>query len=155
MKIRIEADSHDELREKSDALLRQLAKALSGAAPDVADALQKARVALPPKEDALKHEALRDFFQNVHKRYIDTLDRMLAEMGEALDAHVDEMKKSGPDYTTGIISMESAAYDKAKEQLAVFGFSDADFTDPSGKLYGMSTNELRELLKQLNAQKAG
>lgn len=154
MKIRIEADSPDELREKGDALLRKLAKALSGSSPEVAEALEKARSKLPPKEPALKHQALRDVADQMHARYQTMLDQMLGEIGRALDDHATGLSKAGPDYTEGIIQLEQASYDRAKDQLALFGYQASDFEE-GGKLYGLSTNDLRELLKQLQAQKVG
>jgi hypothetical protein len=154
MRLDIEADSADELRAKAPELLARLAKALGPHIPELADVLEKAT--LPPREPELKHEALRDLFQVDHTRYLAMLDRMLADIGAALDEHVDLMAKSeSPDFTTGIVSIDTAAYNKVKEQLALYGMSESDFTDPSGKLYGASTNELRDILKQLQSQKTG
>lgn len=155
MKIRIEADSPEELRAKSDAVLRKLAKALSASAPAVSDALEKAREKLPPKERPLKHRALQDGFDDIRALYLQTLTAMVDEIGAALEEHADALEKSeagSPDYTTGIVSLEQAGYDRAKQQLALHGYSDADFAE-GGRLYGLTTNDLRELISSF--QKAG
>lgn len=152
MKIRIEADTQDELREKGDAFLSKLAKALETSAPDIADALEKARTKLPAKESELKHQALRDVAAQARSRYQMMLDDMLGEIGRTLDDHVVGLTKSDdPDYTKGIVQLEQASYDRAKDQLALHGYTDADHLE-NGRLYGLSANDLRELLKQLNAR---
>ena len=138
MKLKLDATG-EELSERGDELLDALAKTVAPHAPELADELRKA--ALPKKEAELKHKALRQLHDKMRKRYRIRLDRMNAEIASLLDG---ELKKSeSPDYTTKVVAMEAAAYDKAKAALMQMGYRDDDF-DEGGPLYGLSVNQLRE-----------
>lgn len=153
MKVRIEAKP-GELSGKAHALFERLGKALAEEAPDAAEALEKAAHDLPRATPELKHRALRDGLASLQKRYAKTLEQIVLEIGQALDQHVDELKKSAsPDYSAGIIRIEDAAYEKMKLAFTDLGYAAADF-DEGGKLFGLSLTELRELHKTL-ASKTG
>lgn len=81
MKFRLEADTTDELREKSTELLKSLYDELVDVAPEVADRLAKA---LPRKERELKYPVLRDLEKQTSAEYDHTLKRMLADIGKVL-----------------------------------------------------------------------
>lgn len=156
MKVSIEAESEEELQAKGSSLLLQLGRAFQKSMPAVADALEKA-AALPPREPQLKHQALRDIHARVQRAYGDMLDRMLAEMGQAIDEHVEQVVRdkaaastvaASPNYASEIVQLESAAYEKMKQRLIPFGYDAADFEE-GGALYGMSVNELRDVWNQL------
>lgn len=154
MKLRLEA-TPEELEHKADRLVSALAKALRGAAPDVADALLKA---IPEKEHKLKHKVLQEIHEKISKRYAITLDMMLSDIGKRIDKHVSGMAKSddendlkkskNPNYASNILDMEAKAYEVAKEELAKYGFQPSAFEE-GGALYGESVNALREILKTL------
>ena len=147
MKLHLEAEAA-ELRARAPELIERLSKALRSHVPEIADAMLKA---LPEKEaPELKHQALRDSMAHVQKLYGDTLDLMLAEIGQALEARVDEMeggaKKGGPDYTTKMRSEDQKEFDAVTARvLANTDFTAEDFA-PGGLLYGMSVATLNELL---------
>lgn len=150
MKLRIEAKP-GELSGKAHALLERLGKALHDEAPEVAEALEKAAHGLPSKTPELKHQALRDGLAVIQKQYAATLERMVNEIGHTLDQHVKGLIKSeNPDYTTKILRIEDAAYEKMKQAFVPLGYSAKDFEE-GGKLYGLSLDDLRALHKELKA----
>lgn len=149
MKLRIEAESAEEVHAKSSELLSKLAKAFDGT--PIGDVLEKASTVT--SAPTLRHEALKDLHDEVRTRYSLMLDNMLAEVGQALDDHVGTLAKSGPDYASGILADAEAVYDKLKDQLAVFGFGDEEFTSPNGKFFGFSVGELRDTLDALKKPK--
>lgn len=149
MKLHLEAESADEVRAKTPALLHRLAKALGQHSPELHDLLEKASMVPAPRE--MKHEALRNIFGDVTKQYGAMLDRMLADIGAALDETVDAMAKSSPDYASGIIREEQLRFQKVKDDLALFGIGDESFEE-DGRLYGMTIGELQALHSQLKTQ---
>lgn len=149
MKLRIEAESAEEVHAKSSELLSKLAKAFDGT--PIGDVLEKASTVT--STPVLRHEALKDLHGEVHARYSVMLDNMLAEVGQALDDHVGSMQKSAPDYTSGILADAEAVYDKLKDQLAAFGYGDEEFTSPTGKFFGFSVGELQATLDALKKPK--
>lgn len=105
MKFRLEA-TPDEIREKAPELIGRLAKAVAPHAPDVADALEKA--ATTDKADPeLRHLALREAHAQVAARYRRQMDRMVQEIADAVDAHVE---KPAPDTADAkVIDLNGAA----------------------------------------------
>lgn len=87
MKLRIEADTEDELRAKGPELLHRLSKALRQHAPEIADVLEKASTV--EHASPLRHGPLRDGAEELHREYEAMLERMLGEIGVVLDAHVE------------------------------------------------------------------
>lgn len=87
MKLRIEAETEDELRTKGPELLHRLSKALRQHAPDIADVLEKASSVERPHQ--LRHGPLREGAEELHREYATMLEQMLTEIGAALDAHVE------------------------------------------------------------------
>ena len=88
VKLHLEAEP-EELREKGDALVAQLAKALERHDPELADRLTKAT---KPAHNNLKHQALRDLHADLRNAYHKTLDKMLGEINQALDERLQEME---------------------------------------------------------------
>ena len=82
MKLRLEADSPEEVRAKSRELIKALRDELAEAAPEVAEALEKA---LPRKEQELKYPVLRTLQKKTSEEYDRTLTRMLLDIGRVLD----------------------------------------------------------------------
>lgn len=89
MRVRVEA-ADGELEGKGHALLERLADATSEAAPGLSKALQTAAEELEPAHDP-RDAAIRELVQQVRGQYARQIGLMLAEIGQALDAHVDEM----------------------------------------------------------------
>ena len=142
MKLRVDA-TKEELSERGGDLLDALAKAVAPHAPDLADALYKA---LPPKESPLKAKALREQHKRERARYQRMLDRMNAEIADVLNEAFQKSEQS-PDYTAKVVEMEAHAYEQVKAMLMQQGYKAEDFEE-GGVLYGLSTNELREAVKQ-------
>lgn len=154
MKLHLEAQDATELRTKGPELLAQLAKAFAPHDPHTADLLEKA-ASHEHKERKLKHKALREGVDTMQDAYQAMLQDMLKEMGQALDQHIDQMAKSeSPDYTEAFREKDEAAYQDMQTKLAVHGYTQADFIEPTGMLYGMNIPELQGLLKELQDQKA-
>lgn len=121
MKLRIEATSSDELRDRAPVLLGKLAKALRAHAPQVADVLEKAgEQAEAPRE--MQHRALRDGVDRVHREYAAMLDVMLGEIEQVLDDHV---KALAPKTMTRAEHKER--YELAKSRLAALGYNEDAF----------------------------
>jgi hypothetical protein len=129
----------EELDTRGPDLVGALSRALAPHAPELADALSKA---LPPKERTLKHKALRDLHAKVKHRYAQQLERMNAEIAALLDGELRKAEATTPDYTTNLVELETAAYERAKADLMHRGYTAEDFDD-GGVLYGLSTNQLR------------
>lgn len=152
MKIRLEA-TPEELRERADELVTQLSKALRAHAPEVAERLEKAS---SPKEVELRHRALRDMHQRAQKLYQMQMDRMIDDIGQALERRIKTLgavEKGDPNYLSNVIDMAEANYDKIKAELTEFGYHDHEYEE-GGALYGHSANQLRDILEQLRKQGA-
>lgn len=76
MRLRLEA-TPGEVKEKSQALAKELVKALRHDAPDLAEALEKA---LPERDLDLKHLVLQQISERTQTAYHDHVWRMLAEI---------------------------------------------------------------------------
>jgi 3'-phosphoadenosine 5'-phosphosulfate sulfotransferase (PAPS reductase)/FAD synthetase len=94
MKLRLEADPA-ELQTRGDVLLTSLSHAVEPHAPALAESLRKAIPERPPVVS--KHRALRELTRDVQGLYADTVERMLAEVGQALDRRVEEMTTGSGD----------------------------------------------------------
>lgn len=95
MKLRIEA-TPGELQTKGDTVLQTLAENLETHAPDTAAKLRKAlqpdaQHSLELVPPPMKDRALEDSRQTVVRLYEQTLTRMRADIGRALDERVAEM----------------------------------------------------------------
>ena len=139
MKLRLEAED-GELARRGPDVLRALAQIFDVEAPELSGALEKA---LPPRETSLKHRVLRQSHEKWRRKYRLTLDAMAQEIADLVESKI---QKSAPDYTQKIYDLDEAAYDRVRAALAEHGYTDADYEE-GGVLYGMSTNELREVLK--------
>lgn len=144
MKLNLDA-TKEELNERGDELLDALAKAVAPHAPELADAIQKA--ALPPKEVALKHKSLRTVHERMRRRYKRQLDQMNAEIASLLDGELKKSEMASPDYTAKVVAMEERAYDRLKDDLMQLGYKAEDFEE-GGVLYGLSVNQLRDVVKE-------
>ena len=77
MRFHLEASDPEEIRKKSPQFLRELAKAFSSVAPDLAESLEKA---LPEKTDNLSYPVLQEISTITQDIYSDLMDRMLADI---------------------------------------------------------------------------
>ncbi len=150
MKLSIQAESAEELRDKTSGLLTQLAKSIAAVAPEAAEALESAVIASHEHEHStrLRHRALRDSFDFVHAAYQSTLKAMLKEMGEALDAHVGTLAKAeSPDFMAAVVAREDKELDAVLQGLESFGYDAArDFDTPGGLLHGLTIEDLQGVL---------
>lgn len=92
MKLHLEAEE-GELEKAAPQLLEKLSRAVAPHAPSLADALQKALRVRQEDAPAVepKHRALKDLVLSTREQYQRTLERMLTEIGEALDDRVAEI----------------------------------------------------------------
>jgi len=81
MRFRLEA-TPEELRDKSDKLIRALVGELADTAPDLSEALDKA---LPRKEPESRFPVLREIQKRTTEEYERMLNRMNREIGQVLD----------------------------------------------------------------------
>jgi GNAT superfamily N-acetyltransferase len=69
------------------------------------------------------------------------------EISEAMYREPKVQKSESPDYSEKIVAKEERSYEKVKEELAFYGYSENDY-EPGGSLHGMSVNELIDLAKE-------
>jgi len=164
MRLRLEATS-DEFHEKGPALLEALADRLG---IDLSKAL-------PPPEPQLKYPVLQEMLVRTTKLFEQQMKAMDAEIQAVI---AQKLKKGGSnenhalvsgsggsrdrggnmvpvsrtdlakaDFTKPIADKDEVAYTRMKTLLLQRGYSESDFLE-GGKLYGWSTNQLRDLLKE-------
>jgi hypothetical protein len=148
MRLRLEA-TPEELREKGEALIGELAKSLAPLDPDLAQSLEKA---LPRKEQGLKFPVLREIAKRQGEAYDKLLKRMLKDIGKVLDRSTKTTsgvlaKAEFYDHTGPIVDKDEIGYQRVKAVLMQYGYTEADYQE-GGSLYGMSVNELIELAKK-------
>jgi len=140
-----------ELRDKADELIETLSKAIAPANPELAHRLEKS---LPPKETSLKLKALRDLKKITDAGYAKMLRAMNLEIGKVLDRSAKPIEtlhksKSGyEDYTQELVDKDNQIYVEVQIALEQYGYKLTDYLK-GGQLYGESTNQLRERLKEL------
>lgn len=147
MKLHVEA-TPQELLEKGTSLVKSIGNILRPVSPDLADALIKA---LPKKESELKFPVLREIQKQTEAEYEAQMKLMLKDIGKVLDGKPILEKSGGPyqespDYTGEILDTEEKRYERIKQELINRGYVASDF-EQGGPLYGYSTNELIDLIR--------
>ena len=139
MKVHLEADPR-EILEKGPELIQKLAARLGvdlSELVDPDDLIQKGGL---QKEPELKHKALREMHAKERAIYDNQMKEMLEEIGVFLNTTVQK-----GDYSEKLHAEDQKLNDKVRAKLKQKGYTDHDFDDPRGLLYGMSTNELIDL----------
>lgn len=98
MRFRLET-TPEELAQKGPEALEGLGRLVEPYSPALADVLAKAAGEMEEPAE-LKHQALRDCFDEVTGLYRQSLDAMMTEIARELDAHVKGLK-DGPDAREG------------------------------------------------------
>lgn len=146
MKLRISAKP-GEIAEKGDELLEELQRSLEFVAPELFERLEKA---MPHKEAGLKFPALEAEQRKVDAEYKAMLQTMLDDIQKVLNPKPlkQPVRKSYVDHTEEIAQKDDVTYQAVQKELRRRGMAtDADFEE-GGRYYGMSSNELLDLLRE-------
>lgn len=144
------AGEANEIADKGERLVHELVNRLAPVSPAVSrvsEILEKAlRVGRP-----LKYRVLQEMHDRERVTYVKHVKAMSAEIVRVLERSENSTLKKTYDHTKEISDKDTVAYRRIKEAFLEHGYDDTDFKE-GGVLFGLSTDDLLELLGELGQE---